>query len=155
AVLVLPGLATVCRLHMRAEMHARRIPPAEERLVGVLVAGDEILGARQSFFVDRLHPLFGQRAGVFDPLSAFAIGLGTNDAARTEPLQKLRILRIVLVLRLLGRVQVVEAAEIFVEAVHGRQVLVAIAKMIFAELASGIALVLEQRGDSGIALLPA
>src|SRR5262245_37482994 len=48
----------------------------------------------------------------------------------------------------------VEATEVLIETVRGGQVLVAIAKMIFAELAGGIAFVLEERGDGGVARLP-
>jgi len=47
---------------------------------------------------------------------------------------------------LLG-IEVVEVAEELVEAVHGRQELVAVAKMVLAELAGGIALRLEQLGE--------
>ena len=50
------------------------------------------------------------------------------------------ILRIVEVLRLLLGVEVVEVAEELVEAVHRRQVLVAVALVVLAELAGGVAL---------------
>jgi hypothetical protein len=45
---------------------------------------------------------------------------------------------------------VAEVAEELVEPVHGRQVLVAIAEVVLAELARGIAEGLEQLGDGGI-----
>ena len=58
-----------------------------------------------------------------------------------------RILRVVGQLRLFLGVQVVEVAEELVEAVHRRQVLVAIAEVVLAELAGGVAERLEQLGD--------
>jgi hypothetical protein len=33
---------------------------------------DELLGRREEFIVTRLHPLFGQRTGVFDLLATLA-----------------------------------------------------------------------------------
>ena len=68
---------------------------------------------------------------------------------------ELGVLRVVEVLGLLRGVQVVEVAEILVEAVHRRQMLVAVAEVVLAELAGGVALRLEQRGDGRVALLPA
>ena len=52
--------------------------------------------------------------------------------------------RIVVHLRLFFGVEVIEIAEELVEAVHGRQELVQVAEMVLAELAGGVALVLEQ-----------
>ena len=49
--------------------------------------------------------------------------------------------------RVLHRVEVVEVAEELVEAVDGRQVLVAVAEVVLAELPGGVALRLERRGD--------
>ena len=66
------------RLHVRAEVHARAVPPAEERLAGLGLAGDEVLGGGQGFVVDGLHPLLGQRAEILDGLAALAIGLGLH-----------------------------------------------------------------------------
>ena len=53
-------------------------------------------------------------------------------------------------LRLVLGVEVIEVAEEFVEAVHGRQELVAVAEMVLAELAGDIALRLEQLGDGRV-----
>src|SRR5687768_13976221 len=53
------------------------------------------------------------------------------------------------------RVQVIEIAPEFVEAVHRRQMLVAITEVVLAELAGGVALRLEQSRDRRIARLPA
>jgi hypothetical protein len=61
--------------------------------------------------------------------------------------------RVVLVLRLLLGVEVVEVAEELVEAVVGGQVLVAVAEVVLAELAGGVALRLEQAGDGRVFFL--
>ena len=45
------------------------------------------------------------------------------------------------------RIEVIEVAEKFVEAVHRRQELVLVAKMVLAELAGGVAHSLERGGD--------
>ena len=58
-------------------------------------------------------------------------------------------------LRLLFRIQVVEVAEELVEAVIGRQHLVAVAEVVLAELAGHVALRLEQTGDGRVFLLHA
>ena len=63
------------------------------------------------------------------------------------------ILRIVGQLRLFLGVEVVEVAEELVEAVHGRQIFVAVAQVVLAELAGGVAQRLEQLGDGRIFLL--
>ena len=70
-----------------------------------------------------------------------------DHAARAEVLLELGGLRVVGVLRLFLGVEVVEVAEELVEAVVGRQHLVAVAEMVLAELAGDIAERLEQRGD--------
>ena len=156
AVFVLPGDAAVLRLHMGAEVHARGVPPAEERLPGFGLARDEVLGGGDRFVVDGLHALLGQRAGVLDGLAALAVGLALEHAARAEFLPELPgSLRIVHVLRLLLGVEVIEAAEELVEAVHRGQMLVAVALVVLAELAGGVALALEDRGHGDVGLLPA
>ena len=50
-----------------------------------------------------------------------------------------KLLRIVGMRRVFHRVEVIEVAEEFVEAVHGRQELVLVAEMVLAELAGGVA----------------
>ena len=57
------------------------------------------------------------------------------------------------VLRLLLGVQVVEVAEELVEAVRRRQVLVAVAEVVLAELAGGVAERLQQLGDRRIVVV--
>ena len=78
-----------------------------------------------------------------------------EHAARAELLLERRILGIVGQLRLFLGVQVIEVAEELVEAVHGRQVLVAIAEVVLAELAGGVAERLQQLGDRRILRLQA
>ena len=53
-------------------------------------------------------------------------------------------------LRLLLRVEVVEVAEELVEAVHRRQVLVAVAQVVLPELAGRVPLLLQKVGDRRI-----
>ena len=105
--------------------------------------------------VDGFHALLGQRAGVLDRLPALAVGHAVEHAARSELLLELRILGIVGQLRFFLGVQVIEVAEELVEAVHGRQVFVAVAEMVLAELAGGVAERLEQLGDGRVFLLQA
>ena len=57
---------------------------------------------------------------------------------------------VVLVLGLFFGIEVVEIAEKLVEAVIGGQVLVAVTEMVLAELAGGVALVLQKHGDRGV-----
>ena len=69
-------------------------------------------------------------------------GLAVHDAARTEPLAELRKtsrVRVIRQFRLLLGVQVVEIAVEFVEAVHGRQIFITVAEMVFAELRGRVA----------------
>ena len=102
--------------------------------------------------IDRLHPFLGQRAGVLD----LAVGERLDHAARAEAFRgksavgETHVAGIVLVLRFLLGIEVVEVAEELVEAVVGRQVLVAVAEVVLAELAGGVALVLEQPGDGRV-----
>jgi len=109
---------------MRAKVHARGVPPHEERLAGLGLALDELLGGRDGLFVDSLHALLGERAGVLDRLATLTVGLGLQHPSRAELLEEFGILRVVAVLRLFLGVEVIEAAEELVEAVHGGQVLV-------------------------------
>ena len=82
-------------------------------------------------------------------------GLAVQHAARAELRAERRVLRIVRQLRLLLGVEVVEVAVELVEAVHGGQELVAVAQVVLAELAGGIAERLEQLGDRRVFLLQA
>ncbi len=76
-----------------------------------------------------------------------------NHSARTVPLREglpIRedeVGRVVLVFRLLFRVEVVEVAEELVEAVSRRKVLVTVAQVVLAELPCGVPLLLQQARD--------
>src|SRR6185437_2575581 len=154
-----PGLALRRRLKMRPYMRARRIEVAEPGLAGLLVAVDEIERGTEKLFVNRLHALGVERAGVLDRLfpdlapgridgGIVAIGgLASEHAARPKSSPKLRVLRVVGVLRLLLRIEVVEVAEELVEPMHRRQELVAVAEMVLAELPGRIAERLQRLGD--------
>ena len=158
AVIVLSvdaGEALVFLFDVSAEVHARAIPPAEERLAGLVLASDEVLRCGQGFFVDGFHALLGERAEVLDGLATLAVSFAFENAARTELLEEFRILRVVGVLGFLLGIEVVKAADELIEAVHRRQMFVEIALVVLAELAGGIALALEDRGHGAVGLLPA
>ena len=147
-----------------AQVHAGRVEPAEERLARRVLPLHEVDRRGGGLVVDRLHALLGERAGVLDGLLAdlaearidrgvVAVGrLALEHAARAELGAVGRVLRIVRQFRLFLGVEVVEVAEELIEPVHGRQRLVAIADMVLAELAGGVAEVLEQAADRGIEL---
>src|SRR5262249_55087134 len=59
-----PGLALGRRLEPGPDVHARRVEPDEERLAVAHGAVDELRCGLQELFVDRLHALLGERAGV-------------------------------------------------------------------------------------------
>src|SRR5579871_2728985 len=103
-----------------------------------MLALDEIQRTAQEFFVDGLHSLFGQRPSVLDLLGAVRLCPAMQDAARSEFFLEFRVLRVVGVFWLLLGVQMVEVAEELIEAVDGRQELVAVAEMVLAELAGGV-----------------
>jgi len=117
----------------------------------------EIAGVRQEIILDRFHPLWCQRAGILDGLLAdfseprvdvWVIdvrGLALQHAARLEVILEYRkVLRIVDLLGLLFRIQMIKIAVEFIEAVHCRQVFVAVAEVIFADLGCHVALRLEE-----------
>ena len=62
-------LAAVLGADVRAQVHARGVEPAEERLPGLLPLHVVDRGGG-GLIVDRLHPLLGERAGVLDGLLA-------------------------------------------------------------------------------------
>jgi hypothetical protein len=72
-------------------------------------------------------------------------GQAVQQIARADLVEQIR--RIVAVEWVLHRIEVIEVAPKFVEAVHGRQVLVAIAEMIFAKLPGGVTHRLQGRRD--------
>ena len=149
---------------MRSQVHARRVEPAEERLARRLLALHEIDRRGRGLVVDRLHALLGERTGVLDGLLAdlaearidrgiVAVGgLAFEHAARAELGEVGRVLRIVRQFRLFLGIEMIEVAEELVEAVHGRQRLVAVADMVLAELPGGVAEVLQQAADRRVQL---
>lgn len=135
---------------MRVDMHARGVHPGEERFVGPDLALHEIDRRGGGFVVDRLHPLLGQRTGIVD----LAVGRGPQHAARRAGFDESGVvLRVVWPFRLLLGVEVVEIAEELVEAVLGRQVFVAVAEVVLAELAGGVAERLQRLRDRHVAVL--
>ena len=156
------GLAFRLLLQVREDVHAGGVPPDEEGLVGLLGTLHEVEGLGGDFFVDGFHALLGQRAGVLDRLLAdFAEAriirrvihvrrVAVQHATRSERRLELRVLRIIHILRLLFRIQVIEVAEPFIEPVDRGQHVVAVAKVVLAELARHVAQRLEQVGESRI-----
>src|SRR5215510_16484982 len=110
------------RPHMCAEVHASGIEPAEERRTRPHLTLHEIDCRRRRFIVDGFHALPGERAGVFDGLSAdpapaWLLGgvipircLATQHAPWAKSFPELRIARIEPVLRVLLRVKVIQIA---------------------------------------------
>ncbi len=90
-----PGLAAALRLGVGPEMHVGEVYPEEERFAGLVLPLDEVDGPGRDVVVDRLHPLFRERAGVDDGLPALAVGHAIEHAARSEPLAELGVLGVV------------------------------------------------------------
>ena len=134
------GLADGLRLQVCPDVHAGGIPPEEERLVRLLRLLEVVQRGLRDLVVDGLHPLLSQRAGALDFLRAVRIRPGVDHAARLKPLDHRRVLEVVLVLELFLGVEVIERAHELVEAVRGREVLVEVAEMVFAELRGHVAL---------------
>ena len=109
----------------------------------------------------------GQWSGVLDGLLAdlaeawidgrivMVACLASQHAARPELGLERRIFWVIRVFRVFLGIEVIEVAEELIEAMHGRQVFIAVAEMVLAELAGGIAERLERLGDSDIARLQA
>ena len=106
--------------------------------------------ARGDLLVDGFHALLGQRTGVLDRLPALAVGQAVEHATRPELLLEFGVLGIVRQFRLFLGVEVVEIAKKFVEPVHGRQIFVAVAEMVLAELTGGVAERLQHFGDGRV-----
>ena len=69
-------------LQPRPDVHARRVPPDEERLVGLLRIAHEADRLLGDFVVDGLHALLVERARAFDLLRAVRVRPRVDDAAR-------------------------------------------------------------------------
>ena len=139
-------------------------------------AVDEVARALHQIRIDVFHAHLGgriharvrrQRAGVGDLLLADAaparilrriIDVGRNavdDVARAEPCVEFLVLRILRVVGLFHRVEVVEDAVELVETVDGGQVFVAIPQVVLADLRRRVAEWLEEFRDRRIGILQA
>ena len=142
---------------MRDDVHARRVEPDEERLAVRLGLVHELEVQSEDLVVHGLHPFGIERAGILDLLFADLAPArhhgrvilvrrpAMNHVARADFVQQL--LRVGGVRGVFHRVEVIEVAEELVEAVDGGQELIEIAQVVLAELARGIAHVLERGGD--------
>ena len=146
-----PGPARALRLAVGAEVHVGGVEPHEERRVrprawrrmkSTAASRNSSSQVSIRFFVS--GPVSSMR-WVPSPFAHEWI-----TPARTEALPEVRevlVGRVVVQLGLLLGVEVVEVAEELVEAVHRRQELVAVAEVVLAELAGGVALRLERGRD--------
>ena len=138
-------------------MHARGVEPDEERLAVFFGFVHEIDGEVTDLVIHGLHALGIKHAGILNLLLAdlaparhlgrvVRIGRpGMNHVARTDDVQQ--ILRVVRMRRVFHRVQVIQVAEEFIEAVDGGQELILVAKVVLAELTGRVALRFERGGD--------
>ena len=159
-----PRLTDALRLRVGAEVHVSEFTQTKNGLL-VFLPLDEIHGSIGDVVVDRHHPRLGERAGVLtDLLADFAEaridrrivlvrGFAVHHAARSVPRKECRVFRVVRQFRFFLGVQVVEVAVELVEAVHSGKELVAVAKMVLAELSGCIAERLEQLGNRRVFLL--
>ena len=88
-------------------------------------------------------PILPQRG--ISVASSVSVAQRVDHVARADLVQQ--ILRVVGMRRVFHRVQVIQVAEEFVEAVDGGQELIEIAQVVLAELAGGVALRFERGGD--------
>ena len=149
-------LADGGRFQVREDVHPRRVEIAEPGAALFRLPIDEIERRSEELFIHSLHALLGERSRVLDRLFAHLAELlvdgrvvlvgcfALQHAARAEFLSERRVLRIVRIVRLFLGIQVVEVAEEFIESMHGWQMLIAIAEVILAELAGGIAEMLHE-----------
>jgi hypothetical protein len=135
-----------------AEVHGRGVVPDEEGLAILVGLVDEAKCRCRGLVIDGFHPFLRQWPSILDLLTAFAVGPAVEYASRAEVFLELGVLGIVRKFRFFLGIEVVEIADELVEAVHGRQKLVSVTKVILAELASGVAQGLEQLGDGRIFL---
>ena len=152
AALALILLAEVC-----AVVRPRHVVPYEERLAGVDSVGDEALRLLQDLLVEVSLPLLPPGTEILDLLGAVRKRLRVDDASllQAKLLLLLLVLREVVLLWIFAGVQVIEDPEELVEAVVGRQVLVAVAQVVLAELPGGVAQRLEHLGEGRITVLDA
>src|ERR1700730_12434655 len=110
----------------------------------------------KQFFFRSFHALTCEWSGVLDGLFAHTAeawifcwviliaGFAVQQAARTKLCIEFRSFRIVRIFRLLFGIEVIEIAIKLIEAMYCRQVFIAIAKMILADLRGGITASFEQ-----------
>ena len=140
-------------------MHAAGIEPDEERLAGGLGLFHNVFSHGNDLsIIEVFHPLLSERPGVFDLLLAHLaearihggiISVGGErvyhatcaklffvcfKAARIGLAESL----VVALFGLFLGVEVVQIAKELVEPVHGRQVFIAVSKMVFSKMAGGV-----------------
>ena len=143
------GLTANAVFEVEEHMQSGGAVPKEKRLLVLRLAVEEIERFRHDLIVERLHSLRGQRAFVLRR----TIGSAGNNSTRVELLAELRISRAIGIFKVFIAVEMVEVAEVLVEAMPVRQVLFQIAKMILAKLSSGVALCLQDLGERDVFLL--
>ena len=140
---------------MRVDVHARGVPPEEERLIGFLRLLEVVERGLGELLVDGLHAFLAERPLSYDLLSAVWFRPAVEQTARLVFLDHRGIFEVVLVLELFLRIEVIERAEELVEPMRRRQRLVGVAQVVLAELRGHVALGLEQLRDRDIARLQA
>src|SRR5262249_16233450 len=132
------GLAFRCRFEMRPNVHPRWVEIAKPRRVGLAIAVDKIERGGEKLLVHCFPPLGLERARIFDGLLANPSILRINSriiylrrfrpeyTTRSELCAKPRVLRVIRILRLFLRIEVIEVAKELVEAMHGRQKFVSV-----------------------------
>ena len=147
----------IFRREMGDDVHAGRVEPDEERLAVLVGLVDEVEGKVADLVIHGFHALGIERAGILDLLLAdlaparhvrrvILVGRpAMNHVARTDDIQQ--VLRIVGMGRVFHRVEVIQIAEEFIEAVDGGQKLILVAQMVLAELAGCVAHRLQYRRD--------
>ena len=143
------GLAANTVLEVEEYMQASGTVPKEEWFLVFCFAVEEIERLSDDLIIERLHSLRGQRAFIL----RWTVGGTRNHSARIKLLTKLGISRAIRVFQIFVAIQMVKIAEILVETVTVRQVFFKIAQVVLAILGGGIALGLEDFGESNVFLL--
>ena len=110
-------------------------------------------GGCRRFVVDRFHALSRSARRCLRSCRRRSCGCTPRGVVRLEETRI--VLRPVGPFRLLFGIQVIQVAEELIEAVVGRQILVAVAQMVLAELSGRITQRLERLCDGDVALLQA
>ena len=142
------GLASNAFFEMREDVHLGGVPPHKEGFIVLCGAIEEVKCLGIHFFIDRLHTLLRQRTRI----SHATVRKTVNDTAWSKLLLELRVLWVVAALWFFLCIQVIEVAKELIEPVRRRKHLIAIAKVILAELTSDVAARLQKRGDGGVFL---